>query len=141
MIIFVFINFQNFIQEEKAGAEFFELGGQEDLDDDLLGGALEPEGEETVEANGGRTHYLLEEDIHIDDLNEEGYKEYSLDESSETNGHELSSQLAEKLYLKQRDDNLSKVIKKSNCKQPPNKINLRKLFISIFPYFCDIRIA
>ena len=29
---------------------------------------MEPEGEETVEENGGKVHYLLEEDIEVDDM-------------------------------------------------------------------------
>ena len=79
-------------------------------DYDLLGGAIEPEGEETVEANGGRTHYLLEEEIHADDLNEDGSLEYSQDELLERNGHALSLKLVEKLNLKHQSDGHSRKV-------------------------------
>ena len=66
----------------------------EDLNDDaLLGGALEPEGEETVEENGGKVNYLLEEEIEVEDINDSQLG------NTESNGHSLSSKFSEKLQL------------------------------------------
>ena len=99
-----------------AGSDFFEFGNEENFDDDaLLGGAIEPEGEETVEANGGKVHYLLEGDVHPDDLNEDSSQDFAHNEFLESNGHSLGSKLEKKLNLKhQIDDDLHKVIYTSN---------------------------
>ena len=89
------------ILQDVAGADFFELGGKnsdELRDDDLLGGALEPEGEETAEENG-RTNYLLEEEIHPDDMYESEYRD---GDRVESNGHDISSKLNEQLNLKHK---------------------------------------
>ena len=87
------------------GSEFFEFGSDENFgDDDLLGGALEPEGEETAEANGGKVHYLLEGDDHPDDLNEDSSQDFSHNEFLEANGHSLGSNFEKKLNLKHQAD-------------------------------------
>lgn len=99
------------------GSDFFELGAHEGLEDDLLGGALEPEGEETLEANGGRAHYLLEEEIHADDLNYVS-QEYSQDDLLETNGHGLSTKFVEKLNLKHQSDRNISEVKKFKVAKP-----------------------
>ena len=84
-----------------AGSEFFEFGNEENFDDDgLLGGAIEPEGEETVEANGGKVHYLLEGDVHPDDLNENNSQDFAHPEFMESNGHSLGSKFEKQLNLK-----------------------------------------
>ena len=95
-----------------AGSDFFEFGTEENFDDDaLLGGAIEPEGEETVEANGGKVHYLLEGDVHPDDLNEDSSQDFAHNEFLESNGHSLGTKLEKKLNLKhQIDVELQKVI-------------------------------
>ena len=90
-----------FQEQKNDGAGFFDFGGQdEDGDDMLLGGALEPEGHETVEANGGRVHYLLEEEIHEDDLDIGGSHNISDGQGVESNGHSLTSKFAENLNIK-----------------------------------------
>ena len=100
-----------FIQGD-ACADFFDLSGKDGTDDDdLLGGALEPEGQETVEANGGRPCYLLEEELHPDDLIQDGNLEYGQENILESNGHQLSSNFAEQLNLKQQDVSAIKVDK------------------------------
>ena len=58
-----------------------------------MGGALEPEGEETVEENGGKVNYLLEEEIEVEDINDSQLG------NTESNGHSLSSKFSEKLQL------------------------------------------
>jgi len=107
--------------DNGGGSDFFEFGVQEGLEDnDLLGGALEPEGEETAEANGGRAHYLLEEEIHADDLND-GSQDYSQDDLLETNGHGLSSKFVEKLNLKHKlDGDLSEFHSSAGVSQTGN---------------------
>jgi len=98
---------------EGAGADFFALDGGDDLDDEtLLGGALEPEGEETVEENGGKVHYLLEEDIEVEDMVDSSSRDFDHGENVEANGHALSSNFSQKLHLAQ---NLEQ-----NVQQPSN---------------------
>ena len=100
------------MKDTTAGADFFALDGSEGLDDDsLLGGALEPEGEETVEENGGKVRYLLEEDIEVDDMNDSCSRDLSHPEDTNTNGHGLSSTFSQKLHLEQhKEQNIHQVI-------------------------------
>ena len=100
------------MKDTTAGADFFALDGGEGLDDDaLLGGALEPEGEETVEENSGKVRYLLEEDIDPDDINENNARDFSHNENTDTNGHGLSSKFSQKLHLEQNiEQNIHQVI-------------------------------
>ena len=95
-----------------AGSDFFEFGTEENFgDDSLLGGAIEPEGEETAEANGGKVHYLLEGDVHQDDLNEARSQDFAHNEFLESNGHSLGTKFEKELNLKhQPDEALPKVI-------------------------------
>ena len=66
-----------------------------------MGGALEPEGEETVEENGGKVHYLLEEDIEVEDMVDSSSRDFDHGENVEANGHALSSNFSQKLHLAQ----------------------------------------
>ena len=88
------------------------MDGGEDLDDEtLLGGALEPEGEETVEENGGKVHYLLEEDIEVEDMVDSS-RDFCQPDSAETNGHTLSSNFSQKLQIeKNLEHQVSKISK------------------------------
>ena len=90
-----------FQEQKNDGAGYFDIGGHdEDGEGMQYVGALEPEGHETVEANGGRVHYLLEEEIHEDDLDIGGSHNISDGQGVESNGHSLPSKFAEYLNIK-----------------------------------------
>ena len=90
-----------------------------------MGGALEPEGAETVEENGGKVHYLLEEDIEVEDMVDGSSNDFGHGDNIEANGHALSSNFSQKLHL---DQNLEQHVQQVSLQNHSGQNVLRNNF-------------